>query len=145
MSNIEAARKALQAELSHAKLGHAHYAAQVASLQQALAQISSLGVEVGNGLAADPSAKAKRGRPRKEQSAHELPSTRGDFWSKHVGQAPQFAPDILAAAIAGLGFEPTSAQRKVLSNRLGPALSALVKSGKVADSGKGRLRRYFKP
>ncbi len=145
MSNIEAARKALQAELDHAKLGHAHYAAQVASLEQALSQISSLGRETGNGLASGPSAKAKRGRPRKEQAVHELPSTRGDFWSKHVSQSPQFGPDILAAAIAGLGFEPTTAQRKVLANRMGPALSALVKSGKIADSGKGRLRCYFKP
>jgi len=183
MSNLEAARVALQAELDHAKTGHAFYAERIASLEQALVQISSLGGG-RDAKAPAPKAKAKRGRkpnatklaaaaqpansddptkpakpakkamdgkagtrgrPRKEAAnTHELPFTGGDYWTDLVTTVPQFGPDILASGISKLGFEPTEAQRKVLANRMAPALAALVKSGKIADSGKGRLHRYFK-
>ncbi len=165
MSNLEAARAALQAELEHSKTGHAYYATQIVGLEQALAQIASLGGGgiVGGENTIDLAPKTKRGgkpiaskiaetrsaklgRPRKLALAPKaLPRTGGDFWAGLVTQAPQFGPDILAAAVAKLGFEPTAEQRKALGNRMAPALAALVKSGKVVDSGKGRLHRYFKP
>jgi hypothetical protein len=181
MSNLEAARVALQAELDHAKTGHAFYVERIASLDKTLAQLSSLGGDVGDTTAKGPAPKAKRGRkpnsaklaaaeqpahsdsaakptkqakrgkagqrgrPRKEAAGtNELPFTGGDYWTDLVTSSPQLGQEILAAAISKLGFDPTEAQRKVLANRIAPALAALVKSGKIADSGKGRLHRYFK-
>lgn len=150
MSNIEAARRAIEAEITHTKEGLAYYQQRVESLQNMLDSLgfANGGADSGGRKSAPaPEARpAKRGRPRKSaQSPKSLPRTGGDFWAGLVTQAPQFGPDILAAAIAKLGFEPTAEQRKALGNRMAPALAALVKSGKVADSGKGRLHRYFKP
>ena len=149
MSNIDKARRAIEAEISHAKNGLAFYEQRVGSLQAMLASLGYPDGFDGGGHKSAPAVAAKpgkRGRPRKlAPTPKVLPRTGGDFWSGLVAQAPQFGPDILAAAVAKLSFEPTAEQRKVLANRLGPALAALVKSGKVADSGKGRLRRYFKP
>ena len=180
MSNIETARAALQAELDHAKTGHAFYAERIASLEQALAQIAGLGGISGGGKVAAPANKAKRGRkpnteklssaglgvdsdsaskpakaakgvksgkrgrPRKAAGGNELPFTGGDYWTNLVTDAPQSASDILASAISKLGFSPDKAQRQKLQSRMVFALNALAKDKKIADSGKGRERRFFK-
>jgi len=149
VSNIDKARRAIEAEISHARKGLAFYEQRVGSLQAMLASLGYPGGSDGGGRKAAPAEAAKpgkHGRPRKlAPTPKALPRTGGEFWSGLVAQAPQFGPDILAAAIAKLGFEPTAEQRKALGNRMAPALAALVKSGKIADSGKGRLHRYFKP
>lgn len=147
MSNIDKARRAIEAEIKHAQKGLAFYQQRVDSLHAMLGSLGGGVTSVGGGRKTSPEAAqpAKRGRPRKAAAPQELPKTGGNFWAGLVSKQPQFGPDILAAAVAKLGFEPTAEQRKALGNRMAPALAALVKSGKVADSGKGRLHRYFKP
>ena len=50
----------------------------------------------------------------------------------------------LEAAIGKLDFEPTKPQIQKLSGRMIFAINALVKTGKIRDSGSGRARRFFK-
>ena len=197
MSNIEAARAALQAELDHAKAGHAFYSDRIASIENALAQLVGLSGAQNGRMAVGPTMKAKRGRkpgavklatadhsggdvaavtsakvaktakltkvrgtkaakgaeaakvgkrgrPRKAATnGNDLPFTGGDYWTNLVSDTPQSASEILASAIAKLGFEPDKIQRQKLQSRMIFALNALVKDKKIADSGKGRERRYF--
>lgn len=149
MSNIDKARRAIAAEISHTKKGLAYYQQRVDSLHAMLASLGGGTGGTGDGAGREFSPEAaqpsKRGLPRKAAAPQELAKTGGDFRAGVVTKQPQFGPDILAAAVAKLDFEPTAEQRKALANRMGPALAALVKSGKVADSGKGRVHRYFKP
>jgi hypothetical protein len=73
----------------------------------------------------------------------ELPFTGGDYWFDLVTSEPQTAPEILQKAIDGLGFTPTKQQRTKLLNRQTFALAAMVKTGRIKDSGMGREHRYF--
>ena len=168
MSNLESAKAALDAELSQARQGVAYYQSRIEALTAALAQLDTLLGGTGK-MAAKPGPKGKRGRkpgkaatkaaagkrgPKKAPAAKagkrasasgdNLPFTGGDFWPNLVTSEPQSGADILHAAIANLGFTPTKQQVTKLTNRLTFALHALVKSGKIQDSGSGRERRFFK-
>ncbi|HSY26548.1 MAG TPA: hypothetical protein VK832_03510, partial [Burkholderiaceae bacterium] len=173
MSNLESARVALEAELSQARQGYVYYQTRIESLQQALLQLGQLGGDaastgkvvakgkrgrkpgkaVANGslrtaakattkTASKKAAKAVGGR--KAATDKDLPFTGGDYWPNLVTSDPQSGADILHAAIAQLGYTPTKKQVQKLTNRLTFALHALVKSGKIRDSGSGRERRFFK-
>ncbi len=158
MSNIESARAAIEAELSHAKNGLDYYHSRIGALEKMLAQLS------GFQSAATPptaAARGKRGRkptalkltqvekaPRaksaRKSGSSGLPFTGGDFWQNLVLEEPRSFPDVLDAAIATLGIEPSKTQRQKLSGRMIFAINALVKTKKIRDSGSGRARRFFK-
>ena len=169
MSNLESAIAALEAELSQARQGYAYYQTRIESLEQALTQLGQLG---GSATSTGKVVKGKRGRKpgkaapkvaakmatkasrggakargaggRKAATDKDLPFTGGDYWPNMVTSEPQSGADILHAAIAQLGFTPSRQQVQKLTNRLTFALHALVKSGKIRDSGTGRERRFFK-
>lgn len=157
VSNLKAARQAIEAELSHAKQGMAYYISRVEALEIALQQLENV---EGEKSAAGPQAGerqrgrkaqgggAKRGpKPRAAGSnkADSLPSTGGDFWLKLVSSQPQSAVDISNAAISALGITPDQKGRiQKLKQRVSPALASLVASQKIKDSGAGRERRFFK-
>jgi hypothetical protein len=158
MSNIESARAAIEAELSHAKNGLDYYHSRIGALEKMLAQLSGF-----QGTATPPTAasRGKRGRkplvlkaaqvekaPKvkaaRKSGSSGLPFTGGDFWQNLVLDEPRSFPDILDAAISTLGIEPTKTQRQKLSGRMIFAINALVKTKKIRDSGSGRARRFFK-
>jgi hypothetical protein len=170
-SNLELARKAIEAEIGLAKQGLAYYQAQVTALETTLGQlrnfgnaavVATKGKREPKGEKAAPEAQARRGRPpkaakpvkvtkapkeakaRSAKGAHDLPFTGGDYWFDLVTSEPQTAKDILKASVAGLGFEPTPEQVKKLQQRMVFVLNSLVKTKKIQDSGVGRERRYFK-
>lgn len=146
-TNLEAARSAITAEIIQAK-------ARVAMLEQTLAQIVEIGADDGDttqtptNAHVKPAAKnqsAKGGKRHKSaKGSSGLPFTGGDFWLNLVTKTPQSNGEILKAAIAGLGFAPTEVQEQKLAGRLTFAINALVNSGAIQDSGKGRGRRFFK-
>ena len=159
MSNLESAKAAIQAELSHAKKGLEFYQSRIESLEKTLAQLASVsgssdvpaaGAAVkgkrGRKAAVDKTAKpAKKGRVAKESGGgNGLPFTGGDFWPNLVLATPRSASEILEAATASLGFVPTKLQAQKLAGRMTFALNSLVKANKIQDSGKGRERRFFK-
>lgn len=165
MSNIDAAKAALEAELSQAKQGLAYYQSQVSALETALAQLGALGLvaivktgakrgrKPGKVAKAAKPVKATRGRPAKTKAKkggraakgpNDLPFTGGDYWPDLVTSNPQSASDVLNASVSGLGFEPTQEQVKKLAQRMTFVLNSLVKAGKIKDSGSGRGRRFFK-
>lgn len=74
----------------------------------------------------------------------ELPSTGKDYWPNLISAQPRSAPEILAAAISQLGFQPTKDQVKKLAQRQTFALNTLVKAGKIQDTGAGRERMFLK-
>jgi hypothetical protein len=158
MSNLESARAAIEAELSHAKDGLQYYHTRIEALESMLGQLAGF-----QGPAAVPAARSKRGpkpgkaavkaaRPEKgvrrkgerKINSSGLPFTGGDFWESLVLDAPRSFPEILEAAIGKLEFEPTKPQVQKLSGRMIFAINALVKAGKIRDSGSGRARRFFK-
>jgi hypothetical protein len=159
MSNLESARAAIEAELSHAKQGLAFYHSRIEALEKMVAQLANVSGsnDAPHGALA---AKAKRGRKaaaklakpaklekkkgRRESGGTGLPFTGGDYWPNLVLEEPRSASEILAAAIASLSFTPTDVQTKKLAGRMTFALNALVKAGKIQDSGSGRDRRFFK-
>lgn len=75
-----------------------------------------------------------------------LPETGLRFWLKHITKRARSAPQIALAAAASLQVDPDKDREafKMLKNRIGPALKALVSSSQIEDSGSGRERRYFK-
>jgi len=145
--------------LSHAKNGLQYYHARIAALENVLGQLAGF-----QGGAAIPASRLKRGAkalPQLSKKAAEpekgvrrkgerkvnssgLPFTGGDFWENLVREEPRSFPDILDAAISTLDFAPTKPQVQKLSGRMIFAINALVKSGKIRDSGSGRARRFFK-
>ena len=160
MSNIKTAIQAIQAEIAHAKSGMSYYVSRVEALQQALAELNQM-----DGRASAPSvlakpeqkpakpAAGKRGKKAKRANAKpagkttsdgDLPFTGGDYWPNLINDQPQHGSDILKAAINGLGFEPNAEQTKKLAQRMTFALNALVKTGKIQDSGTGRARVFTK-
>jgi hypothetical protein len=157
MSNLESAKAAIQAELSHAKQGLTYYRSRIDSLEKMLAQLAIVG-DSSQGLSAVVKGKrgrkplvAKAGKPGKQKrggkessGGNELPFTGADFWPNLVHEQPRSASEILKAAISSLGFTPTKLQAQKLAGRMTFALNALVKANKIQDSGKGRERRFFK-
>ena len=161
MSNLESARAAIEAELSHAKSGLQYYHSRIEALENMLGQLAGF-----QGGATVPASRGKRGpkagtaaktsaksaRPEKgvrrkgerKINSSGLPFTGGDFWENLVQDKPRSFPEILEAAIGTLEFEPTKAQVQKLSGRMIFAINALVKTGKIHDSGSGRARRFFK-
>jgi hypothetical protein len=159
MSNLESAKAAIQAELSHAKKGLAFYHSRIDSLEKMLTQLANFSGASDASIGAS-SLKGKRGRkpgiakaakPVKQKRAGKssaggsgLPFTGGSFWPDLVLEQPRSASEILDAAISSLGFAPSKLQTQKLAGRMTFALNALVKTGKIQDSGKGRERRFFK-
>lgn len=158
MSNLESARAAIEAELSHAKNGLQYYHTRIEALESMLGQLAGF-----QGGAAVPAARGKRGpkpgklslaaaKPEKgvrrkgerKINSSGLPFTGGDFWESLVLDEPRSFPEVLEAAIGKLDFEPTKPQVQKLSGRMIFAINALVKTGKIRDSGSGRARRFFK-
>ena len=158
MSNLESARAAIQAELSHAKEGLAFYHSRIDSLEKMLTQLVSFSGSSTAGHDA-VAVKGKRGRkagvsvvtkPAKKKAGKEasngngLPFTGGDYWTNLVLEQPRSASEILEAAVGSLGFTPNKIQTQKLAGRMTFALNTLVKTNKIKDSGKGRERRFFK-
>lgn len=171
MSNLNTAKLAIQAEISHAKKGMDYYVSRVKALEQALeelAQVSEVSDQQNNVLVPKAAVKAsssaptkgtakkssvKKSHPKAKPSAvansstrqeAELPSTGKDYWPNLVSAQPRSAPEILAAAISQLGFQPTKDQVKKLAQRQTFALNTLVKAGKIKDTGAGRERMFLK-
>lgn len=159
MQNLESAKVAIEAELALARRGLAHYRSRIEALSETLAQLacidgsavtsrkpSASAVKRSQKMAQVKPAKAagKQKYERTAKGGDELPFTGGSYWTDLITAQPQSGADILHAAIATLGFTPTKAQVQKLTNRLTFALHALVRSGKIQDSGSGRERRFFK-
>jgi hypothetical protein len=171
-TNLEAAKAAIEAELAHAKQGIAHFYARIEALERTIAHLVSIdgGVLDTKPFTAMPVAKSKgetvakptraakatkaaepaKGKAvaakpaTKTKNAQELPFTGGDFWINLVEVEPKSASEVLDAAIGKLGIKPTKEQRNKLAGRLTFAINALVKAGKIKDSGAGRARQFFR-
>lgn len=159
-TNLQSAKQAIEAELSHARQGAAYYAARVQALESALNQLASVEGSAGASPEAKPRGNAKvrkvsearRGRQPggasvagKRASANGLPSTGGEFWLTLISDRPQSAVDIASAAIAVLGIKPDQKKQiQKLKQRVAPALAGLISAHKIQDSGSGRERRFFK-
>ena len=173
-SNLNSAKQAIEAELTHARQGAAFYAARVQALEIALQQLANVDTENGvapaaAGVPARAKGKAtgaKRGRKpgsvaqadgassetktkgRKKgrrASSSSLPTTGREFWFGLVSDQPQSAVDISNAAVTALGIAP-SQKREIqqLKQRVAPALASLVSTHHISDTGSGRQRRFFK-
>lgn len=162
MSDLNAAKLAIEAELVRAEQGLQFYVTQVESLKSALAGLA----KVEEGLIQALGAKENRRRPagRASQTARsrnaartksdlkakaetmkaaaDLPITGSDYWLQYIGNEPRTAVEITAAAIAALGFIPTPEQVKVLKQRVAPSLDILVRNKRIKDTGAGRSRRF---
>jgi hypothetical protein len=159
-SNINTAIEALKSELARAEQGLLFYKNHVDSLKAALVGLGK--VEEGviqalkskdakqkpaTALTKQTITQPKVGRakktdvPAKVKSA--LPKTGKEFWLQYITSEPRTAAEITRVALEGLGFTPTIDQVKVLKQRVGPSLEAIVKSGMVQDSGSGRERRFI--
>ena len=157
MSNLESAKAAIEAELSHAKQGLSYYKTRIAALELTLSQLASVTGSSQASSAAKPPGKrgpkagagkrAKLTTKKKEDGVaggNDLPRTGGEYWPNLVLDKPRSASEILQASIAGLGFSPSKEQIQKLAGRMTFALNALVKAKKIQDSGSGRERRFFK-
>lgn len=151
MSNLGPAKAAIKTELSHARQGVAYYQSMVTALEEALERLDRVGSEGGKAPSGKISTTVKvKGRPgRKPRSAGgekggELPSTAKNFWVDLVDTQPKSAVDVVNAAVEKLGFTPNKEQIKNLSQRATYALTTMVKSGEISDSGRGRARRFFR-
>lgn len=158
MSNMQSAKAAILAELSSAKTGLTYYQSRVAALEKALTELENLdtfdtaasttekkGKKGGNAAVPVKAAKAAKKQGADEKSdARKLPSTGGDFWQNLVSEQPKSAGDVLQAALDSFGMELNKEQRKKIAQRMTFAINALVKAGKIRDSGSGRERRFFK-
>lgn len=150
MSNLSAARQAIQAELDHAREGAAYYQSRVAALEEALAKLDSVESaeeDTGNAPSAQTRSRSRRGRPAREQVAKkesELPATGKSFWTGLLTSEPQSNRELLASAIKALGIEPSGDKVKKLSQRQTNALHNLVKANEISTTGSGRGRRYYR-
>ena len=144
-SNIEAAKAAIEAEIEHAKRGVAHFLARIETLEKTIGHL--VGVD-GGVLDIQRAVTATANKPAKARKSVKvgegLPSTRGDFWVDLLVSEPKSASEVLDAAIGKLGIAPSDTDKKKLAQRQTFALNALVKAGKIKDSGSGRARRFFK-
>ena len=162
--NLRSAKLSIQAELVHAKEGRDYYQAKMDSLESMLAKIDDLGgapsgisakAPIGTNHADDSEGvgrKPKKTNVKKAKStktsdskktSQELPRTSEEFWTSIMTDQPKSTTDVLASAISKIGFEPNADQKKKLAQRMTFALNALVRSGKIKDSGAGRDRRFF--
>ena len=151
MSNLISARDAIKAEIAHVTQGRDHYQMQLEMLEKALAALDGVRAASSEKLApAEQAAKTKTAARRKGTKvskgagATAIPSTGGDFWINLITDQPQSAPDILKAAIARLGMTPGKDLNAKLSARMTNALTHLIKSQQIKDSGERRERRFFK-
>lgn len=171
-SNLNSAKQAIEAELTHARQGAAFYAARVQALEIALQQLANVDAEKGPAAAGVPARAngkatgAKRGRKPgsvaqadstsgegktkgrkrgRRASSSNLPTTGREFWFGLVSDQPQSAVDISNAAVTALGISP-SQKREIqqLKQRVAPALASLVATHHISDTGSGRQRRFFK-
>jgi hypothetical protein len=160
-TNLQSAKQAIKAELSHARQGVAYYTARVQALENTLQQLASVEGEASVAPGAEMPTKsakltkvagAKRGRKAraangegKRAAANGLPTTGGEFWLKLVNSQPQSAVDISNAAVAVLGLKADQKQEiQKLKQRVAPALAGLLSAHKIKDTGAGRERRFFK-
>lgn len=148
MSNLISARDAIKAEIAHVTQGRDHYQMQLEMLEKALAALD--GVRAASPEKAAPAKRAAKTKttPRRQGTkpagSIAIPSTGGDFWINLITDQPQSAPDILKAAIAQLGMTPSKVLNAKLSARMTNALTHLIKSQQIKDSGERRERRFFK-
>ena len=162
MSSLQTARDALEAELFTARQGMAHYQSRAAGLQATIAALDAIIAPGGSPSAqAEPTKQdtpapvaarkpAKRAKIVKKSGAgpkansSDLPFTGGDYWTNLLSDQPKSGPEVMKAAIGGLGFKPSKEQIGKLAGRMTFALNTLVKAKKIHDSGSGRERRFFK-
>jgi hypothetical protein len=148
VSNLISARDAIKAEIAHVTQGRDHYQMQLEMLEKALAALDGVRAASSEKLAPSKApAKTKaavRRKGTKGAGATAIPSTGGDFWINLITDQPQSAPDILKAAIARLGMTPGKDLNAKLSARMTNALTHLIKSQQIKDSGERRERRFFK-
>jgi hypothetical protein len=149
MSNLKAARQAIQAEINHAEEGIKFYQDRVESLRLALKQLDGMeGTAPEKTKASKPASTASRGRLRStttkpKKSSGALPKTPTSYWLQFISDEPKSAVEIADAAIAALGFAADPDQAKKMKQRVAPALHSLVQSKQIKDTGSGRERRYF--
>ena len=167
MSNLIAARAGIQAEIADLHVRIASLEKALISLDELIgAQADATPAAKSPGkrgrkpklqVVAAPVKSAKAGKAKSTAKANvkaspkkakanvegELPFTGGDYWFDRVTSEPQTAPEILQKVVDSLGFAPSKEQRTKLANRQTFALAAMVKEGRIKDSGKGRERRYF--
>jgi hypothetical protein len=147
MSNLKAARQAIQAELNHARQGAAYYQERVAALEEALAKIDSVDLAesaMQSPKAVKPNNAGSKKVKGKRATEGDLPPTGGDFWLRLITNQPQSAREILEAAVKAIGILPSKEQLKKLSQRQTNALHNMVKAKMVSDAGSGRARRFFR-
>lgn len=158
-SNIDTAIQALQAELARAEQGLLFYQTHVDALKAALAGLEKVERGVVQALKSKEAkqkpatvlTKKKVAPPKMRRTGKTevpgaakgaLPKTGKEFWLQYIAHEPRTAAEITRVALEGLGFAPTKDQIKVLKQRVGPSLEAIVKSGMVEDAGVGRERRF---
>lgn len=138
MPKPTALRRILQSELELAKQGLAYYQERVNMLNEALREVDAQ-PDTGQG-------KSRKAVKARKTQGNGLPETGLEFWRKHITKNARTAPEIALSAAGSLNIDPQNdkASFKVLKNRIGPALQALVKASEIMDRGAGRNRRYFK-
>lgn len=158
-SNVNTAIAALKSELARAEQGLLFYENHVDSLKSVLAGLDKVEEGVVQALKSKEArqqpaialtkqkiTQPKGGRAKKAtdsgKAKADLPKTGKEFWLQYITREPRTAAEITRAALEGLGFVPTKDQIKVLKQRTGPSLEAVVKGGMVQDSGVGRERRF---
>lgn len=125
------------------KKGLAFYQARVDMLESAVQQIKDASK---NRTPRQTRPVRSTAAPGRKSRAAVFPQTGLEFWLQHIGKKPRSKLEIVTAAAETLKIDTEKDKEtlKVLKNRLGPALEALVNSSRVTDTGSGRERRYFR-
>lgn len=77
------------------------------------------------------------------KGAGKLPKTGEQFMLSLVNSVPKSREEVLKAAVAKLGFKPSETEVNKIKRRIATAFDVLVKSGKIADQGAGRGRKFL--
>ena len=149
MPNSTSARDAIKAEIAHFTEGLVYYQQQIDKLQKALAVLGDTGANkkaapTKTAITTKPARGKAKTKGRATAAPGKIPSTGGDFWISLISDRPQSGSDVLSAAIAKLGLQSSRETKATLSARMTNALTHLVKSKQIQDSGVRRERRFFR-
>ena len=118
--------------------------ASKAKVAKSITRAKLLTADVATKPVESPKSATKGKATKPAKGGKELPFTGGDYWVNLLDVEPKSASEILDAAIGKLEFQPTKEHKQKLAGRMTFSLNALVKTGKIQDSGTGRARRFFK-